>query len=102
MVEFVTILVGVLVALAVNSAWQARADRISEREYIHSIKDEIQSTITNVEGTLQSAGTAHDALESSRRIHETGRVRDSASQFIASLVSGITFIPTPNVSRAVE
>lgn len=100
-VEFVTIIVGVLVALAVNNAWQARADRISEREYIGAVIDEVRGNMTSVEGLMLTAGKAHDALEGSRRLHESGHPRDSASQFIAGLVGGVTFIPAPNVSRAV-
>src|SRR4029078_3550197 len=100
-VEFVTIIVGVLVALAVNSAWQARSDRITEREYTSAIIDEIRGNMTKVEGTLQTAGTAHDALDRSRRINDSGHLQDSAAQFIAGLVGGVTFIPTPGVVRAV-
>ena len=99
-VEFVTIIVGVLAALAVNNAWQARADRISEREYLGAVIDEIRGNMTSVEGLVLTAGRAHDALEGSRRLRESGHLRDSASQFIAGLVGGVTFIPTPNVSRA--
>lgn len=101
-VEFVTIIVGVLVALAVNGAWQARSDRINEREYIGAILDEIGGTVTSVESTLKASGTAHDALERSRRIVDSGLLRDSTSQFLTGLVAGVTFIPTPSVSRAVE
>ena len=101
-IEFVTIIVGVLVALAVNSAWQARADRIDEREYTDAIIDEIRGNITSIEATLQTEGRAHDALERARLINDSGRLRDSASQLIAGLVGGVTFIPAPNVSRAVE
>ena len=99
-VEFVTIIVGVLVALAVNNAWQARADRISESEYIGAVIDEIRGNMSSVEGLVLTAGRAHDALESSRRLHQSGHLRDSASQFISGLVGAVTFIPTPNVSRA--
>ena len=59
MTEFVVIVFGVLVALAVDEWWSEREDRITEYEYLARIRADIQADIDNfkrLEGLFQLKG----------------------------------------------
>jgi hypothetical protein len=75
------IVVGVLVALALDGWWQTREDRLRESVYLESVVAELQSYITELEAGLAGNGIAHDALERARQMqHATGqRPREVAS-----------------------
>ena len=95
------IVVGVLVALALEGGWQTREDRLRESAYLGAVVAELQSYISELEGSLNGNGFAHDALERARRIRRDGQHPDSARVFISSLVEALTFLVIPTVSTAV-
>ena len=95
------IVVGVLVALALGGLWQTREDRLRESAYLGAVVDELQSYITELEGSLNGNASAHDALERARGIRSDGQHPDSARAFISSLVEALTFLFIPTVSTAV-
>ena len=98
---FGVIVVGVLVALALDSWWQTREDRLRESAYLGAVVAELQSHITELEDTFAGNGIAHDALERARRIRRDGQHPDSARAFISSLVEALTYLGIPTVSTAV-
>lgn len=99
--EFAAITAGVLVALAIDAAWQARLDRITGEEYLQAAVDEIQANARIIRFTIEGAENAHRELEGALRIAEAGLAQDSAGAFLAGLVSGTAFTPTPLVTRSV-
>ncbi len=95
------IVLGVLVALALDSWWQTREDRLRESAYLGAVVAELQSHITELEDSFAGNGIAHDALERARRIRRDGQHPDSARAFISSLVEAITSLGIPTISTAV-
>jgi hypothetical protein len=98
--EFVVIVIGVLVALAVDAAWEARQERAMELELVDAVSTELSSNIALLDQTLASAARAHDNLERARRISEQGMVADSGAVFVIALLNSTSFSPLPIVSRA--
>lgn len=99
--EFAAITAGVLVALAIDAAWQTRLDRIAGEDYLQAAVDEIRANAGIIRFTIEGAENALGELERARRIAEAGLVADSAEAFLAGLVSATGFTPTPLVTRSV-
>jgi hypothetical protein len=95
------IVVGVLVALALDGWWQTREERVRESAYLEAVVAELQSHITELEASLAGNRTAHDALERARQIRRDGQHPDSARAFLSSLVEALTYLVVPTVSTAV-
>ena len=95
------IVVGVLVALALDGWWQTREDRLRESAYLESVVAELESYITELEAGLAGNSIAHAALERARQIRRDGQHPDSARAFISSLVEALTYLVVPTVSTAV-
>ena len=99
--EFAVIVVGVLVALALEGWWQAREDRLRESAYLESIVAELDSYVEEMERSLLNHTSAHSRLEKARGLLENGRHADNADEFIADLVAASTWFPVMGVSTAV-
>ena len=99
--EFAVIVVGLLVALAVDGWWQGRDDRLRESAYLVAVVAELQSHVASLESSLAGNDTAHVALERARLIRRDGQPSDSARAFISGLVGALGFLVIPDVSTAV-
>jgi hypothetical protein len=99
--EFVAITAGVLVALTIDSAWNARADRISERQYLGLVVAEARSNVERNQIALAQADSATGRLDRARRIAAMGLPADSAGAFLVSLERATSFVPPNLVSRSV-
>ena len=99
--EFTAITVGVLVALAIDSAWTARGDRVLEQDYLGRVIEEVEGNARRVGGTVNGADWARDNLDRANRIAELGLPEDSATVFVASLARATSFMATPSISGAV-
>lgn len=99
--EFTAITVGVLVALAIDSAWTARGDRVLEQDYLGRVIEEVEGNARRVGATVDRADWARDNLDRANRIAELGLPEDSAAVFVASLARATSFMATPIISGAV-
>lgn len=66
--EFTVIVVGVLVALLAESAWQERGERAEERDVMRRIEDEIRSDSLRLAGTREWLDFAVPAAQRSQEI----------------------------------
>lgn len=85
--EFSVVVVGVLVALALEGWWNDLQDRRSESEYIADLLRELDGNMATAQVATGRA-TAREALARAARILESGQHLDSAEAFVVSLVVG--------------
>ncbi len=98
--EFAAITLGVLVALAIDSAWSIRQDRLDEQVYLAAVLEDLELSASNVGRTVQLAERAHKELDRARHIASLGLAADSAVGFFSGIVSATSFQATPVISRA--
>lgn len=100
-VEFVVIVVGVLVALGLESWWQGQQDLELEAEYIEALQQEARRNLASVESVSDVSELKRGWLERARIIFDTGLVADSAGIFLEGILQGSGVPVVPQVSDAV-
>ena len=101
LVEFVVIVVGVLVALGLESWWQGRQERVLEAEYLESLQTELRRNLASIESVSDVSELKRSWLERARIILEAGLVADSAGIFLEGALQGSGVPVVPQVSDAV-
>ena len=101
LVEFVVIVVGVLVALGLESWWQGQEERRLEGAYLEALVEEAETSITSVEGVVGVSNLKRRWLERARIIFEAGLVADSAALFLEGALQGSGVPVVPQLSDAV-
>ena len=100
-VEFVVIVVGVLVALGLESWWQGRQDRALAHEYLESLQAELRSSVSTVESVSFVTGLKRLWLDRAIAIYEAGLVADSPAVFFEGALQGSGIPVVPQMSDAV-
>jgi hypothetical protein len=98
--EFGVITLGVLVALAIDSAWKVHQDRQDEKLYLEAVLEDLELSISNLELTIEAADRAQTQLDRVRHIASLDVPADSAPGFISAIVSAVGYQATPIISRA--
>jgi len=99
--EFALIVVGVLVALALEGWWSTLQDHRAESEYISDLYDEMERNVIALDGVGELRSEAEAALTQAAYLLETGQHLDSAEVFVVSLVRGGTFQTVPRITNSV-
>ena len=99
--EFALIVLGVLVAFAVEGWWTNRQDRQAESEYISDLYDELERNVGALVGVDSLRAAAEVSLENALQLLEAGRHRDSAEVVVLGLVRGGFFVSIPRITDAV-
>jgi len=95
--EFVVIVVGVFVALAVDSARGARADRVRETDYLQQLRTDLSATAEGLEQAIAVDERARDGADRVVRALSAGSLppRDSLAKWtISATNSSASFYPT--------
>ena len=100
-VEFVVIVVGVLVALGLESWWQGRQDGELALEYIEALRDEAETGSATIENVGLITELKRQWLERARAIADAGLVEDSAAMFLEGALQGSGIPVVPQISKAV-
>ena len=93
--EFEVVFVGVLFALAADSQWEAREDRLRLRSNLEALAAEMDQTATGLERAIQ-ANSANVALF--REIHD-GLLAGNAASFSGLASLPVTFIVISPIPR---
>jgi hypothetical protein len=101
LVEFVVIVLGVLVALGLESWWQGRQNRELAEEYVESLITEASAGVATVRSTSAVSGLKRRWLARANRIFEADLVGDSAAVFLEGVLQGSGIAVVPNLSDAV-
>ncbi|MDX1396466.1 MAG: hypothetical protein R3195_18945 [Gemmatimonadota bacterium] len=101
LVEFVVIVIGVLVALGLESWWQGRQDQALALEYAEALKDEARTGSATIETVSLITALKRQWLERARSIVEAGLVEDSAAMFLEGSLQGSGIPVVPQISNAV-
>jgi hypothetical protein len=86
MAEFVTIVTGVLVALAVDAYAEGRNDRQLEQSYLTRLEEELRSDSVRIQGGLQFLSRADSALNELARLR-AGHEPSDPERLISGLIS---------------
>lgn len=118
--EFVVIVVGVLVALGVDAARDAREDRVREAAYLAQLRIDLAATAASLAEAISVDERARDGadeairtLDGSRRLPSDSLTRwtiaatNSSASFyptmgtVTALVEGVSNLESPGVSRSI-
>ncbi len=94
--EFLVIVVGVLVALGVDSWASDRADRVLERDYLHRLLDDVRYDLGEF-AFLDSIGRI--GAEAGRNLNSPDAVRDLESSLLVGMVAAVANERQPDLSR---
>ena len=99
--EFALIVIGVLVALGLESWWRDIGDRRDEVRYLAALQEELSSNLGGVEQSLANRARAQAALATAIALLEARLHADSAEAFIQGLMNGSVYESVPLVNDAV-
>ncbi|MDH3733117.1 MAG: hypothetical protein OEU54_06260 [Gemmatimonadota bacterium] len=101
LVEFVVIVFGVLMALALESWWQGQQDAALAEEYLESLRDEARAGVSIVENVSSVTGLKRRWLTRANAVYEAGLVADSPAVFLEGALQGSGIPVVPQLSDAV-
>lgn len=101
LVEFVVIVIGVLVALGLESWWQGQQERELEREYLESLRDEASRGIGVIASVADVSELKRRWLTRANTIFEGALVADSSALFLEGILQGSGISVVPQLTDAV-
>lgn len=99
--EFALIVIGVLVAFALESWWSGVGERRDEVRYLAALQEELTLNLRGVEQSLANRARADSSLAVAVRLLDSGVYADSAREFIQGLMNGSVYESVPLVNDAV-
>lgn len=100
--ELIVILVGVLLALGVDAAWDVRQDQRRAEAYLDQLRTEVGVTRADVEQAVQREGrVAHYSAAVLRGVYEMPRPpSDSLTAWLSRMFTSSSFVPTTSTVEA--
>lgn len=99
--ELLVIVIGVLIALSLESWWADQQDRWRESDYLAALREEARANVEEIRGLMKITDLKRTALEGAEAFLANDQHTENAALFLENLLQGSGILVTPSLSQAV-